>query len=306
MRTRQVKPFSDMPSPRAVMPEVAVAKRVGSFVEVEEGFSEEHARAEAKRCLSCRGCLGCGLCAAVCQPGAIDFSQQDEEMELVVGGIVLTPGIRRSAPMLSDGLGYGKYHDVLTGPEFELVLSEQGPFGGMVLRPSDGDVPARAIFLVCDVSPPVTGAGLSESRYLSLRYAVELAGSASARVSGMEVVVLCPDLGKRKRRVASVIARHPSVQLWHGDVRSISQVDSEGMLAVEWSERGAIRRDEFEMVVLCAGLKFSPGVCRWARKLGLRLDDVVFWPAARAVEAVGQGIVLSGLKLAGDALTKGR
>ena len=39
--------------PRAVMPEASVAERVGDFREVELGFSEETAVAEARRCLRC-------------------------------------------------------------------------------------------------------------------------------------------------------------------------------------------------------------------------------------------------------------
>ncbi|MCJ7743146.1 MAG: hypothetical protein MUO99_01110, partial [Dehalococcoidales bacterium] len=39
--------------PRAKMPRLPVPERRHSFVEIEQGFSEEQARQEAKRCLRC-------------------------------------------------------------------------------------------------------------------------------------------------------------------------------------------------------------------------------------------------------------
>jgi len=39
--------------PRAEMPRLPVPERQHSFIEIEQGFSEEQARQEAKRCLRC-------------------------------------------------------------------------------------------------------------------------------------------------------------------------------------------------------------------------------------------------------------
>jgi NADH-quinone oxidoreductase subunit F len=39
--------------PRIIMPRLPVPERKGSFIEIEQGFSEEQARQEAKRCLRC-------------------------------------------------------------------------------------------------------------------------------------------------------------------------------------------------------------------------------------------------------------
>ena len=55
---RYIIPFEDVPSPRAEMPEITVDERRGNYTEVETGFPEDLAEREAKRCLSCRRCLG--------------------------------------------------------------------------------------------------------------------------------------------------------------------------------------------------------------------------------------------------------
>ena len=63
MKTRKFIPeFDDIPKPRAKMPELEVDERRLCFAEVELGFPEELALAEAARCFSCRLLQRLGLC----------------------------------------------------------------------------------------------------------------------------------------------------------------------------------------------------------------------------------------------------
>ena len=45
--------------------------------------------------------------------------------------------------------GYGRYPNVVSSLELERMLSATGPFGGMVLRPSDGEVVQKIAFIQC-------------------------------------------------------------------------------------------------------------------------------------------------------------
>lgn len=63
------------------------AKR--SFQEVELGLTEEQARAEAERCLSCGLCSECLECEIACETGAIDHEERPLELRLQVGSILL-------------------------------------------------------------------------------------------------------------------------------------------------------------------------------------------------------------------------
>ncbi len=38
---------------------------------------------------------------------------------------------------------------MVTSIEFERILSASGPYGGLVLRPSDGEIPKRIAFIQC-------------------------------------------------------------------------------------------------------------------------------------------------------------
>ena len=91
-KKRYIIDFEDIPGDRAQMPEVPAGERVGTYEEIEKGFSPEQAQREAQRCLSCRRCLGCKLCLAACEKDAIVFDQVDETSEIDVDSIIITPG----------------------------------------------------------------------------------------------------------------------------------------------------------------------------------------------------------------------
>ena len=55
---RYIVEFQDIPTERQHQIEIEVDERRGNYSEVELGFDEERALKEAKRCLSCRRCLG--------------------------------------------------------------------------------------------------------------------------------------------------------------------------------------------------------------------------------------------------------
>ena len=60
--------------PRAVMPERRVEEVLGegNYVQIEEGLTDAMAHDEARRCLRCDVCIGCGLCMAACSEMGIE------------------------------------------------------------------------------------------------------------------------------------------------------------------------------------------------------------------------------------------
>ena len=61
-------------APRAKASKLPVGKRIKGFAEIDGGFSQEVAMAEAERCLSCGVCNSCGNCWLFC-PDACIFSK---------------------------------------------------------------------------------------------------------------------------------------------------------------------------------------------------------------------------------------
>ena len=72
---------------RIPMPHLPGAARKVVWDEVNTGFSEEQAVAEAKRCLNCAVCSECMECVRACGPGALLHGERDRELEVQVGAV---------------------------------------------------------------------------------------------------------------------------------------------------------------------------------------------------------------------------
>jgi heterodisulfide reductase subunit A len=132
---------------RAAMPVLNLKQREGSFAEVELGFDEETAMAEAGRCLNCAGCCECRSCEAACERKAIDHEMADSYEELDVGAIVVATGYELTPKQAISE--FAPDPDVLDGIQFERVLAPGGANAGVVLRPSDGKSPKEVVFISC-------------------------------------------------------------------------------------------------------------------------------------------------------------
>ncbi|MBC7190025.1 FAD-dependent oxidoreductase, partial [Candidatus Aerophobetes bacterium] len=126
-----------------------VEERQGNFKEVVLGYTREEAIKEAKRCLACGGCCECMQCVKVCKAEAISHDMLEEEIELEVGSIIVSPGFDKFNPSLKKEYGYKKFKNVITSIEFERILSASGPFQGHVLRPSDRKPPKKIAWIQC-------------------------------------------------------------------------------------------------------------------------------------------------------------
>ena len=94
-------------------------------------------------------CIGCGICQKMCKAEAVEYDQTEEGIDINVGSIILALGFDEFEPQVKKEYGYGLYTNVITSIEFERLLSATGPTGGMVLRPSDYDIPRKIAFIQC-------------------------------------------------------------------------------------------------------------------------------------------------------------
>ena len=91
-------------------------------------------------------CVECFACVDGCEQEAIDFSQQDEIVDLEVGTIIVATGwdLYRG-----DDYGYGTYENVINQIELERIIAPNGPTYGHLKRPSDRKRPERILFINC-------------------------------------------------------------------------------------------------------------------------------------------------------------
>ncbi len=87
-------------------------------------------------------------CIKACGPGAIDFKQQEEFIEIEVGTIILATGFELYDMSALPQYGYGRYDNVVDGLQFERLCNASGPTEGRIVT-KDGRVPEAIAFLHC-------------------------------------------------------------------------------------------------------------------------------------------------------------
>jgi len=267
-RERYIPLFKDIPGERQQMPECPVEEGITDFRELELGFTKEQAVLEASRCLGCRKCVGCGFCAAICHAEAIDFTDTDKEIEIEVDSIVLAPGVERISSRVDEKFGYGKYVNVINFLEFERILSSAGPYGGLILRPYDGETPKKIAFVQCPKE---------RDNSLLFNYAAKEALYAGEKVKGLEAHLFFPNIGVNE--LERYFDENSKVSLRKGEVVKVTEKQSNKNLVLRFNEDGKENEEEFEMVILLTWLELPSHMKELNEKLGLSLKGEPFWEA---------------------------
>ncbi len=265
--------------PRAPMPHIPLAEWTRSFREINLGYSEEAAQAEADRCLNCGLCSECLQCAAACQAGAIDHSQKPQTRTLEVGAVILTLGFRPFDARLKGEYGYGRYPNVITSLEFERVLSASGPFRGHIQRPSDAREPVKVAWIQC-VGSRDASIGQDYCSSVCCMYAVKQAIIAKEHDPRIEPTIFFMDLrahGKGFDRYYERARSDHGVRFVRSMISRVAENPVTHDLEIHYlDEAGQFQDEIFDLVILSVGLKPHPVGAIAARRLNLGLDRFGF------------------------------
>ena len=265
-KDRYIIEFEDIPKERAHMPELPADERVKGFEEIEKGFTPEQAQEEAQRCLSCRRCLGCKLCLAACEKDAIVFDQVDEIEELQVDSIIITPGVIQSCERPDQRFGYGSSLNVLTDLEFEGMLHGEGPYEGLILRPSDGEIPNKIAFIFSDEK---------NSNQNGLALLLKGAVAAGKKIEGSELWLFSSNPVEEMDSYKECLDQVPHLTLKTAVPESVVELEDGRTLVVEYMEGGEKRSERFQMIVITAQRKLSDSIKALDNQLGLKLAQQV-------------------------------
>ena len=261
--------FDDIPTPRVRMPELPLEKRLGNFDEVELGLTQELARAEAARCLSCRRCIGCGLCLAECDPQAIVYDQAPETRKLRFDAVVLAAGDACFDATSKPALAYGTSPNVITTAELERVLSPTGPYGGVALRPGDGTPPKRVAFIQC-VGSREEGIGANYCSTTCCNTALDLADELTRSAGSSGVTFFHRGMrpfGRRGETLYRAARDDDRFEFVFGDVKAIVAGDCTEPVAVTYEAGDGEAAAEFDLVVLSIGSRASSTARSIARRV---------------------------------------
>jgi heterodisulfide reductase subunit A len=222
----------------------------------------------------------CKQCEQVCRAEAIDFDQQETELKVEIGAVILSPGLAPFDPRIKGTYGYGRFPNVVTSVEFERILSATGPFQGHVRRPSDGGEPEKIAWIQCVGSrDPSIGRGYCSS--VCCMYAIKEAMLAKEHVShDMDTAIFYIDVrtpGKDFEKFYNRAREEAGIRFVKSRIDTIAQDEETKDLILRYTSQASKRVEErFQMVVLSVGLGTSGEVINLAERLGIDLNRYNF------------------------------
>jgi len=220
----------------------------------------------------------CGACQKACKAGAIDYSQQDQEVVIDVGSVVVTAGSKIAPTALRPEYGHGRYPNVVSSLEFERILSASGPYSGHVQRPSDGKAPKKVAWLQCIGSRDDS----IERGYCSAMccmYAVKEAVITREHSRDVEPTVFYMDMrsyGKDFDTYVERAEKQYGVRLVRARVPEIREDAATRNLIVRYASDAGSFSEEFDMVVLSCGFVPPPELVDLGRRLDVELNKYGF------------------------------
>jgi heterodisulfide reductase subunit A len=224
-------------------------------------------------------CIKCRLCERVCPAKAVDFEQQPETVKINVGSVILSPGFEEFDPHLKSEYGYGHFPNVVSSIEFERIMNASGPYGGKIIRPSDGKIPKKIAFIQC-VGSRDAQLGNNYCSSACCMYAIKEAVIAKEHSSSpLDCTIYYMDMrcyGKEFDAYYERAQGEWSVKFVRSRVASVTENPSTGNLFLHYVENEEPKVEEFDMVVLSVGMQPPRNVEKLAENLGIELNKYRF------------------------------
>jgi heterodisulfide reductase subunit A2 len=224
-------------------------------------------------------CIGCGTCYEICKARAIEYDQKETETTLKVGSIILAPGFEPFDARLKSEYGYGRFQNVVTSIEFERILSASGPYGGLVIRPSDGEIPKRVAFIQC-VGSRDYQLGNNYCSAACCMYGIKEAVIAKEHTPiQMDASIFYMDMrsyGKEFDAYRNRAEEEYGIRFTRSRVAGVTEDPLTGNLFAHYVQDETPKTEEFDMVVLAIGMQPPKGVEELAKNLGIKLNKYNF------------------------------
>lgn len=244
----------------------------------------------------------CGVCAKVCQAGAIDYEQKDEIITENYGAIVVATGFDTIKLDKFDEYSYSSSPDVITSLELERIMNAAGPTKGHLERMSDHRAPKSMVFIQCVGSRCDDKRGKSYCSKICCMYTAKHAMLIRDKYPDVDVTVFYIDVrtpGKNFDEFYRRAVEEYGVHYIKGQVGKV--VDLGDRLLVQGSDLLDNRQIlmETDMVVLATAIEPNPDVRKIATMLTASIDTNNFLTESHAklrpVESPTAGIFLSGV-----------
>jgi heterodisulfide reductase subunit A len=218
----------------------------------------------------------------VCPAGAINPDDDERVEQRQVGALVLAIGAELFDPSRLENFGYGVYPDVVTGLEYERIMSASGPTGGELVRPSNGKPPRRVAWIQCVGSRGINREDVPYCSGVCCMYALKEAIVTKERFrDDIEATIFYMDMrtyGKDYEIYCDRARKTYGVRLERCRPHSVISDTATGQLAISYATdaSSALTTEQFDMVVLSTGFRITETACQLARVLGIELNEYNF------------------------------
>ncbi|MFX1280369.1 MAG: FAD-dependent oxidoreductase [Promethearchaeota archaeon] len=222
----------------------------------------------------------CGVCEKVCEAEAINYEQKPLEIKINVGAIVAATGFDMYGQELSSRWGY-KFKNVVNALEYERMLSASGPFGGHILRPSDGKEPEIIAFIQCAGSRDLRE-GIPYCSSVCCMYTAKEAIITREHSENSKCFVFRHDVrayGKNFYEFTQRAQEEYGVKYFQTKVSRIIEEPQTNDLVIHYEDlkTGKFKNFHANLVVLASPLIPSVGTTELAKILDIELDDYNFF-----------------------------
>ncbi len=230
--------------------EFGLSTRKSLYMDVPFAFPHRHV-------LEKDNCTEAELEALAGQNG-IELDQEEKEIVLNVGSIVFATGWKPYDVAKLTNLGAGKIADCITNMQMERLSSPNGPTGGKIIRPSDGEAPKRIAFVQCAGSRDQNH--LNYCSYICCMASLKQAAYVREQYPDAQVVIYYIDLrtpGRYEKFQAKILA-DKLVRPVKGKVAAVEQGNNGKVVVTVEDAVSGIKSDEsFDLVVLATGMQPS-------------------------------------------------
>jgi len=224
-------------------------------------------------------CIGCGICATQCEAEAIEYSQSEQIFEMRVGSIILAPGYEEFDLRLKPEYGYGRYPNVVSSLDLERMLSATGPYRGLALRPSDGEIPRKIAFIQC-IGSRDKQIGKTYCSSVCCMFAIKEAVIAQEHMPGLKPYIFFLDIRAFGKEFDEYYIRAEEVHgikfVKNNRIAKVEEDPATKNLTVWYLEGENLNSEEFDMVVLSVGTSPPKDTERMNRVFGVNLNKYGF------------------------------
>ncbi|MCK5542504.1 MAG: CoB--CoM heterodisulfide reductase iron-sulfur subunit A family protein [Desulfobacterales bacterium] len=213
----------------------------------------------------------------VCKAGAIIPHDTQKKTTVEAASVVLSAGAQLFDPTVLDNFGSGQFDNVVTGLEYERIMSASGPFQGDLVRVSDKKRPKKVAWIQCVGSRGINKADVPYCSGVCCMYALKEAMVTKERFAeSIEATIFYMDMrtyGKDYELYFNQAKNDYNVRMIRSRPHSIIENNKTKDLSITYAiEEGLQKTEEFDMVVLSTGFRVPETTIELANRLGIELN----------------------------------